>query len=211
MNIRYLFVFFVSFFCVRNTIAQQQNNTDPVSFFNMVRNKTTDSLSVYYYPKLYYKMTENPEALTIQDATCLYYGKEVMTDFQIKRLDEEFTKYFRKEKYEKAVRVGKELLEKDAANLEVLIYMVISLEKTGHTEEVNYYRWRLSVMKEAIMFAGDGSSKQKAIKLWNEMDEYALILILGNKFVARNSETAKGGLYDIWKTDNGMIYFFIKN
>jgi len=182
------------------------------SFCEEIKSVVTDSTSQYFYPLLLEKVKNNPEKIDEADCYYLYYGQVFQSNFRPlgsigyqERMDLEIA--MRNESYNKVIRLGKILLERNPVDLTSLLYTAMCIDKKKKYIDNEYIAQRYSNLLSAIFFTGDGKTKETAIKIVCMEDDYVLKGVLGLLGGKEQLMFDNNKSYSVWVKNDKKIYF----
>jgi|WetSurSiteA1Bulk_404760.scaffolds.fasta_scaffold23491_3 hypothetical protein len=179
----FLFVF------ISNIYSQVISNID----FDQVKAKTTDSSSVFYYPKLRSQFENNVEEMNPNMLTLFYYGNVFTKEYDPLGPDANdenmMLDYYRKKDFENAILIGKKILEKDPTDLSYIHRIRLCYYYINDTLNLTNYTYRYIYLLKTIYNSGDGLSNKTAYVVTRVSDEYQ---ILEHKKLALESQSLIG-------------------
>lgn len=150
--------------------------------FDTIESETKDSTSAYFYPNLIKRMLENDASLTKLDYRYLYYGyayTESYKPYGSSEYKEDFSKFYNKKKYKKAIPLAKKILEEDPTNLKTTYKLMVCFHKLEYKDSLQLYSKRYYSLLNAIYESGDGKSIETAYVVLRVSDEYSILGDLG--------------------------------
>lgn len=149
-----------------------------------IKAAVTDSSNAYFYPKLLTEFVHEPDYFSSEKGTYLYYGniyskyyKALLTGKEVNK----FEKYLGSKRYEKAIEIGKKLLEENVVNLGLLLKMGHCYREAGQSQEAEEMRKFVGIIMRAIRDNGD-----KPYKVISVGDEYIMMSAEGLTGITRN-------------------------
>lgn len=174
-----------------------------------IKKEVNDKESIYFYEKMVYKFQGLPKSIDSLEAIHLYYGRNYIPK-TISTSDEAFKNLlenFKLEKYDEAIVKGKNLLSTDPTNLDLLMIMLQCYDRQKDIKNFSHYLSQFQILTRAIIGSGDGKSEKTAYLVNSVGDEYILInAIQIPREATRSSKSAKGGMFDIWESNNKKTY-----
>ncbi len=173
-------LFLIVFLFLINISFSQQVN------LGEIKKNVTNASSPYFYEKLVKEFQDQPTNLKSDSLKSihLYYGK--LYSGYYKKVSEEratslkFIKLTGAKKYAKAIKLGKELWEKDPVNLVVLLNLIVCYQEDPQNEEkYKKLKTQSEVLLSAIACYGDGKTKETSFKVISTGDEFALLGYFG--------------------------------
>lgn len=173
--------------------------------YNKIEKEIQKKSSSYYYEKLKEKFNASDSTMTLEEKRHLYYGfsfqKEYSSSYHNKANDSLINVLNKQnhltDDFKKIITFGNQILSENPFDLRVLNYQLYAYEKMQ--EKDNYIKklTQFSIIVDAILSSGDGTSKENAIYVINVSHEYDILNIIGFEFVGSQSLIA--GQYDYLK------------
>ena len=174
-----------------------------------IKKEVNDKESIYYYEKMIYKFQGIPKSIDSLEAIHLYYGRNFIpktistSDDSFKNLLEDF----KQEKYDETIVKTKNLLSVDPTNLDLLMIMLQCYDHQKDIKNFSHYYGQFQILTRAMLDSGDGKSEKSAYLVNSVGDEYILINVIQiPREATRSSKSAKGGMFDIWESNNKKTY-----
>ena len=167
------FVFLLVF--ITNIYCQVISNID----FDQVKAKTTDSSSVFYYPKLRSQFENNVDEMNPQMLKLFYYGNVFTKEYNPLGPDhndeDKMLEYYKKKDYENSILIGKKILEKDPTDLTYIHRIRLCYYHIHDTLNLTNYTTRYIYLLKTIYNSGDGLSNKTAYVVTRVSDEYQIL------------------------------------
>lgn len=173
--------------------------------YNKIEKEIQKKSSSYYYEKLKEKFNASDSTMTLEEKRHLYYGfsfqKEYSSSYHNKANDSLINVLNKQnhltDDFKKIITFGNQILSENPFDLRVLNYQLYAYEKMQ--EKDNYIKklTQFSIIVDAILSSGDGTSKENAFYVINVSHEYDILNIIGFEFVGSQSLIA--GQYDYLK------------
>lgn len=146
--------------------------------FNEVSKEINDSNSTNFYPKLIERFLRHDTTLTEKENTLIYYGNyfyQNYSPYSRHRKEDKFLKYYFAENYNKAIPIGKKIIQDNPVNIKVLLKLLVSYYQIGDTLNTDLYADMYFDLIEVILNSGDGNSITTAYVVINVSDEYEVL------------------------------------
>jgi len=155
---------------------------------------THDSLSDYYYPKIFKRYTDHDTTLTVVDYHYLYYGYTFQDAYNslLKYDKDSFQLIFDKEKlteedFKDVIKIAVDWLEIFPFDIEAVYLVAITHDQLGDMAELDIWARKFSGLMDAIMASGDGLAVETALYVIRVPDEYFVLEMLGFDFAGSQS------------------------
>jgi hypothetical protein len=206
---RYIFIIITVLFFVDSIYSQDQ---DSLSFNDLIKKEVLDTSSVYYYPKLVWKINKKPTEITISEIFHLYYGQIFQPEYKFiaYMVDDDqvaFRKAVMKSNCSKAINSGIKVISKFPVELTTLLHLKNCMQDHKIEDTIYFISLKYGLLLNAILSTGDGKNFKSAIKVINEEDEYVIkgaIGFLGGKM---HGSIIGHHAYDIWEVGDKKLYF----
>ncbi|HLO72950.1 MAG TPA: DUF4919 domain-containing protein [Flavobacterium sp.] len=173
--------------------------------YNKIEKEIQKKSSSYYYEKLKEKFNASDSTMTLEEKRHLYYGfsfqKEYSSSYHNKANDSLINVLNKQnhltDDFKKIITFGNQILSENPFDLRVLNYQLYAYEKMQ--EKDNYIKklTQFSIIVDAILSSGDGTSKENAFYVINVSHEYDILNIIGFEF--GGSQSLIAGQYDYLK------------
>ena len=193
--------------------SSQSQETQKVSFLDIVKTMVSDPNSVFYYPKLLEKVKSHPGDLTQTDVQYLYYGQIFKIGYDPRHpFDDDrttFDRYIANGRKKKVIELGTELLQKYPVDLTALMYTSKYMKDKKIADTSYFWGNRFDLLLKSILGSGDGKSYQTAFIVTSIWDEFIIKGVLGyfGGQDALGGAKDNYGSYCVWNTPQGKIYF----
>ncbi|WP_288982743.1 DUF4919 domain-containing protein [uncultured Flavobacterium sp.] len=173
--------------------------------YNKIEKEIEKKSSSYYYEKLKEKFNSSDSTMTLEEKRHLYYGfsfkKEYSSSYHNKANDS-LMNILNKEDYstddfKKIIEFGNQILSENPFDLRVLNYQLYAYEKMQEKDNYMKKLTQFTIIVDAILSSGDGTSKENAIYVINVSHEYDILNIIGFEF--GGSQSLIAGQYDYLK------------
>lgn len=183
----YLIILFVS----SSLFAQTYDLAKPD--FVLIEKNVKDSNSPYYFKKLYDRYIKADTTMTIEEKRHLYFGysfQEEYSPYERSEANKDLNEILRKQEltdsdYEKILMHSAEILETYPFSIRMKEYRIFSFNELERFEEAQKETIQATMILDAILSTGDGTSIEKSFYVINTMNEYELLNILGFEFGGR--------------------------
>ena len=202
-------ILFFFVLCALIVNAQEDNSID---FCTEIKKVITDSTSLYFYPLLLDKVKNNPESIDVMDCYYLYYGQIFQSNYKplsfIANPERgDFDKASVNGRCKKVIQLGETILERNPVELTVLLHISVCIDKQIKYTDKDYFSQRFRNLLSAIFMTGNGTSKEKAIKIVNMEDDYILKGIVGFLGGEESLMFDQNRAYSVWSKGNNKLYF----
>ena len=174
MRVNFIFILFILFIVSDNIYCQKISNID----FDDIRNKTTDSTSEFYYPKILKKFIDNDTSITKEELKYVYFGNVFTNEYNPMgdvKGEQDLLNYYKKKDFENAVLTGEKLLEKDPTNLEYYYHLALVYNKLKDSIHMKNCLFKFVFLIETIYHSGDGLSLNTPYVVTRVSDEYQIL------------------------------------
>ena len=167
-----------------------------------IKTLTKDSTSKYFYDTLVREFLLHPHDFEMTKGMNLYYGKLFSKYYKPHAFNKEessFNEFLRSENYEGALTVGERILEKDPVNLSLLLKLLKCYAVTKDYALADLTRMQVDILYKAILHGGTGQKREKALKVIDIGDEYAMMVLMNVEGLSRRSIMKSSSIIDVWK------------
>lgn len=188
--------------------------------YKQIEKNTGDKKSPLYFDTLFDRYKKADSTMTIEEKRHLYYGYSFQKDYSpysISDAQEELNEILRSEKtdkktLEKLLKVSGKVLEDYPYGIRIKEYRVYAFKQLGKYKEARAEETQASIIIDAILSTGDGSTQENSFYVINTSNEYEILDILGFRFggdqqliehkydyltLAENSYNIKGFYFDV--------------
>ena len=170
--------------------------------YTLIEKNVKDKKSTYYFKTLYDRFTKADSTMTMEEKRHLYYGYSFQEEYApYSRSDayKELNEILQKEElsktdYEKILVLSEAILKVYPFSIRMKEYRIFSYKELAKYEEAERETIQASIIIDAILSTGDGTSKDNSFYVINTMNEYELLNILGFEF--GGEQRLVDGLYD---------------
>lgn len=158
--------------------------------YALIEKNVKDKDSPYHFKKLFSRYTKADTTMTLQEKRHLYYGYSFQDEYEPyeratphKDLNEILAKEdLTKSDYEKILIHSANILKEYPFSVRMKEYRIFSYKELGMHKEAENETVQASMILDAILSTGDGTTKEKSFYVINTMNEYEIIYILGFEF-----------------------------
>jgi len=146
--------------------------------FDLIKSKTQDSTSTYYYPLLLERFLQFDTTLTDKEFSMIYYGNVFHPKYNpygSGEHEDKFMEKFNKEKFREAIPLGEKELFDNPVNLKVLYRMLVCYHKLGDKTTAKKYANLYFGLLDEIYKSGNGKSIKTAYVVIKVSDEYVIL------------------------------------
>ncbi len=165
----------VVLFTITNTMfGQKISNID----YDLIKQNTEDSSSIYYYPKLIQRLLLLDTTFTEKEYSHIYFGNVFTANYSPYSKDkneEKFNSLYNEEKYDKAIEFGQKSLKENPVNLNVLFRLMVCYHVSGDKITAKKYAKLYYGLLNEIYESGDGKSIKTAYVVIKISDEYQIL------------------------------------
>lgn len=170
------------------TYAQSQDFKKPD--FDLIEKNSTDKKSPLHYDKLFDRFNRADSTMTIEERRHLYYGYSFRDDYSpygSSDAQEELNEILQtgdtgKETLEKLLEVTEKVLKDNPFSIRLREYRIFAFKELGMLKESSDEELRASIIIDAILSTGDGTSPETCFYVINTGNEYEIIDLLGFEF-----------------------------
>ena len=200
------------------TPAQSQDFKKPD--FALIEKNSTDKKSPLHYDKLFDRFNSADSTMTIEERRHLYYGYSFQDEYSPYgssdaqgELNEILEKGgIDKQTLEKLLKATQKVLDDNPFSIRLREYRIFAFKELGRLKESSDEELRASIIIDAILSTGDGTTPETCFYVINTGNEYEIIDILGFEFggsqkltqdvqdyltLAENSYNIKGLYFDV--------------
>lgn len=175
-------------FIVFNSNAQMHEFEKPD--YVLIEKNVKDKNSPYHFKKLYDRYIKADSTMTLEEKRHLYYGYSFQKEYApYDRSDaqKELNQILMKDEltnadYEKILVHSAAILQQYPFSVRMKEYRIFSYKELGKYNEAEKETVQATIILDAILSSGDGTSKAKSFYVINTLNEYELISILGFEF-----------------------------
>lgn len=184
-----------------------------------IEQKTSDSTSAYFFPKLFAKYLAHDSTLAIDDYHHLYYGYTFQPSYNslARNESERLTALLNQEKftpaeYQEIIQLEKNWLETSPFDLEAIYFVLWSYDQLGDQAQVKIWDDKLGGLLDAVLGSGDGSSLETAFHVAKVDDEYFLLEVLGLRYAGEQNLIGSCDYLKIQENEYGLegLYFNVE-
>ncbi len=210
------------------TLHPQQHNFVKPDYVLIEKNvKNADS--PYYFKTLFDRYTKADTTMTMEEKRHLYYGYSFQDEYApyersdaTKELNEILMKdELNDDDYKKILVHSDKILEVYPFSIRMKEYRIFSFNELGKYKEAEHETVQITIILEAILSTGDGTSMDNSIYVINTMNEYELLSILGFEFggtqqlienqydyltLSENSYNLKGLYFEVSRCLNSLKF-----
>lgn len=153
--------------------SQKLSNID----FDLVKRKTQDKNSAYYYPVLIKRFMGGDSTLKAQDYGYIYYGSvftESYDPYGDSEQEKSFEEAYKKVEFNKAIELGEQLLIADPLNCSAMFKLLICYDQMGQKVKAKAIARRYFNLLQCIYASGDGKGEKTAYVVVRVADEYEI-------------------------------------
>jgi hypothetical protein len=153
-----------------SSFSQKISNID----FDLVKKKTEDKNSAYYYPALIKRFINGDSTLKAQDYGYIYYGyvfSEYYNPYNESEKEKQFSEAYKNAEFGNAVLLGEEALLTDPVNPGILFKLLICYDQMGKKAKAKEVARRYFNIIQCIYASGDGKSGNTAYVVIRVADE----------------------------------------
>jgi len=185
MKIMYSLLIVFIFF---NNYAQTHEFEKP--YYVLIEKNVKDKSSPYHYTKLYDRFVKADSTMTLDEKRHLYYGYSFQQEYApYDRSDaqKELNQILMKDEltnadYEKILVHSAIILKQYPFSVRMKEYRIFSYKELGNYKEAEHETIQATIILDAILSTGDGTTKENSFYVINTLNEYELISILGFEF-----------------------------
>ena len=166
----------------QNLSAQKISEID----MDLIKKETQDSLSPTYYPTLIDRLLAFDTTLTKHEYQLLYYGNVFYKSYNPygnAKQESEFMLLFKKQDYEEAIPLGKQVLQENPVNIDIIFKLMVCYHQLDKKVMAKKYAKNYYAFLETIYNSGDGKGIKSAYVVIKVSDEYAILGDLDLKIV----------------------------
>lgn len=188
--------------------------------YKQIEKNAGDKKSPLYFNTLFERYQKADSTMTIEEKRHLYYGysfQEVYAPYSISEHYEELNQILQKKDadkktFEKLIKVSAKVLKDFPFSIRIKEYRIYAFKQLGKYKEARAEEIQASIIIDAILSTGDGTSQANSFHVINTSNEYEILDILGFRFggeqnlveqqydyltLAENSYNIKGFYFDI--------------
>jgi hypothetical protein len=170
------------------TFSQNQDFVKPD--YVLIEKNVKDKDSPYHFKKLFNRYTKADTTMTLEEKRHLYYGysfQEEYSPYERPATHKDLNEILAKEEltksdYEKILLHSASILKEYPFSVRMKEYRIFSYKELGMHKEAENETLQASMILDAILSSGDGTTKEKSFYVINAMNEYELLYILGFEF-----------------------------
>jgi len=174
-----------------SVFGQQKDGNAPD--YAAIEKMARDANSIFYYPPLFIRYTNNDTALTMREYRMLYYGsfyRDGYTVMEDTSVDERLNSILGSDNIKindwvEVIRLCKLYLEKRPFELKKLNLIYFALKNLGDTAQERVYADKIKKIAYAILSSGDGLSENSGLHVVEISDEYSIINMLGYEYTGQ--------------------------
>jgi hypothetical protein len=212
-----LFSFFLLIF---STGAFSQTEEFSKPDYTQIEKNVGDKKSPLYFDTLFERYKKADSTMTIEEKRHLYYGysyQENYSPYSISDSQEDLNKILQKQDsdkktFEKLIKVSAKVLEDFPFSIRIKEYRIYAYKQLGKYKEARAEEIQASIIIDAILSTGDGTSQENSFFVINTTNEYEILDIMGFRFggeqeliehkydyltLAENSYNIKGFYFDV--------------
>lgn len=160
-----------------------------------IEREIKDPESPYNFETLFEKYKSADSTLTIEDKRHLYYGYSFTKEYSPYKRSEAEQKLndllqkdnANRKDLEKVLKYTEEILKIYPFSLRMKEYRIYCFKNLKRFKEAAAEEFQVSVIIDAILSSGDGTSKDRCFYIINTINEYELISLLGFEFGGRQT------------------------
>lgn len=163
--------------------------------YALIEKNVTDKNSPYFYKKLYNRYKAADSTMTIEDRRHLYYGYSFQDEYSpygSSEAESELRELLTNEEagiedLKKIITLTDKIQKQYPFSLRVKEYRIYCFKELGQTEAAAKEYMQASVIIDAILSTGEGTSKENCFYIINTSNEYEIIDLLGFEFDGEQS------------------------
>lgn len=211
---------FSFFFLIFTTGAFCQTEEFSKPDYTQIEKNVGDKKSPLYFDTLFERYKKADSTMTIEEKRHLYYGYSYQKDYSpysISESQEDLNNILRKQDsdkktFEKLIKVSAKVLEDFPFSIRIKEYRIYAYKQLGKYKEAKAEEMQASIIIDAILSTGDGTSQENSFFVINTINEYEILDIMGFRFggeqeliehkydyltLAENSYNIKGFYFDV--------------
>lgn len=185
MKIIYMILF--SLLCIT---SNSQTNDFVKPNYGLIEKNISDKNSPYYFKKLFTRYAKADTTMTLEEKRHLYYGYSFQEEYSPyerpeahKNLNEILVKEeLDKADYEKILLHSASILKQYPFSIRMKEYRIFSYKELGMHKEAEDETVQATIILDAMLSTGDGTTKDSSFYVINTLNEYEIINILGFEF-----------------------------
>lgn len=170
------------------TPAQSQDFKKPD--FALIEKNSTDKKSPLHYDKLFDRFNSADSTMTIEERRHLYYGYSFQDEYSPYKHSEdqdELNEILQKgdtdnQTLEKLLKVTEKVLKTYPFSVRLREYRIFAFKELGRLKESSDEELRASMIIDAILSTGDGTTPETCFYVIYTANEYEIMDILGFEF-----------------------------
>lgn len=212
--------FFSLLFLLVTTVSFSQTEEFSKPDYKQIEKNTGDKKSPLYFDTLFERYKKADSTMTIEEKRHLYYGYSFQKNYSpygISESQEDLnallqTQATDKKTFEKLIKVSDKVLKDFPFSIRIKEFRIYAFKQLGKYKESRAEEMQASIIIDAILSTGDGSTQENSFFVINTTNEYEILDILGFRFggeqeliehkydyltLAENSYDIKGFYFDV--------------
>ncbi len=196
--------------------------------YKQIEKNTGDKKSPLYFNTLMERYKKADSTMTIEEKRHLYYGysyQDKYSPYSISDAQQDLNEILQKEAtdkktFEKLIKVSAKVLEDYPFSIRIKEFRMYAYKQLGKHKEAKAEEIQASIIIDAILSTGDGSSPENSFHVINTSNEYEILDILGFRFggdqelvesrydylsLAENSYNIKGFYFDVTRLFDSFV------
>lgn len=188
--------------------------------YTQIEKNVGDKKSPLYFDTLFERYKKADSTMTIEEKRHLYYGysyQKNYSPYSISESQEDLNNILRKQDsdkktFEKLIKVSAKVLEDFPFSIRIKEYRIYAYKQLGKYKEARAEEIQASIIIDAILSTGDGTTQENSFFVINTTNEYEILDIMGFRFggeqelidhkydyltLAENSYNIKGFYFDV--------------
>jgi len=212
--------FFSLLFLLCSTGAFSQTEDFSKPDYKQIEKNVGDKRSPYYFTALFNRYTKADSTMTIEEKRHLYYGYSFQKNYapySMSDSQEDLNEILQSQKtdtktMEKLIKVSTKVLKDYPFSIRIKEFRIFAFKQLGRLTEARAEETQASVIIDAILSTGDGTTKDNSFYVISTTNEYEILDIMGYRFggeqeliehrydyltLAENSYDIKGFYFDV--------------
>lgn len=188
--------------------------------YTQIEKNVGDKKSPLYFDTLFERYKKADSTMTIEEKRHLYYGysyQKNYSPYSISESQEDLNNILRKQDsdkktFEKLIKISTKVLEDFPFSIRIKEYRIYAYKQLGKYKEARAEEIQASIIIDAILSTGDGTTQENSFFVINTTNEYEILDIMGFRFggeqelidhkydyltLAENSYNIKGFYFDV--------------
>lgn len=158
--------------------------------YKQIEKNTGDKKSPLYFDTLFERYKKADSTMTIEEKRHLYYGYSFQKNYSPYGMSDSQedlnallqTQATDKKTFEKLIKVSDKVLKDFPFSIRIKEFRIYAFKQLGKYKESRAEEMQASIIIDAILSTGDGSSKENSFFVINTTNEYEILDILGFRF-----------------------------